>query len=59
MISMEPRDRLSSSSNNLRAVMLRAAADADLEHVEEYERKLTGVARPDWETDLHVFQLRK
>ena len=59
VLTAEPRDRLKApSSDVIRALVPTAAAAAGLVCVECHERRLTGIARPDWQTDLLVFERR-
>lgn len=53
VLAVEPRDRL--AAGWLRREMLAAAAAAGLVCVECRERRLDGVARPEWEVDVYVW----
>lgn len=55
VLASEPRDAL--GFGLMRQRIVEAAAAAGLGCVERHERRLLGQARPEWETDLHVFAL--
>ena len=58
VLTAEPRDRLKApSADPLRGLLPRAAEAAGLRCLEHRERRLTGQLRPEWETDVAVFEL--